>query len=122
MRAVMAAAAVIREETGLTSAQAIGRIIASRVINLLLEDNRQVTAHTIGRLAGYEPISLLAFSEGFAAADELATKYWHNLEACFGLAIAPEFQQKIIRKRSAIEFRETLQLRYARHIRIARCG
>lgn len=113
---VQKAAAAIREETGIASAQGLGREIARRVIDLLLDDTRNDPA-ALFAAAAMDPIGTLAFGESFGAVDELATRYRDRMLANFGIGIAPEFQQAINRKAAADEILSTLAERYARHVR-----
>lgn len=113
--AVQEAAAAIREETGITSAQGLGRKVARRVIDLLLDDKRNESASNLPSMA-MDPIYMLAYGEGFGAVDDLAARYRDRLLANFGAAIVVEFQQRIQRKNVAIEICTTLSRRYASHI------
>lgn len=114
--AVQEAAAAIREETGIASAQGLGREIARRVIDLLLDDTRNDPA-ALFATTEMDPINALAFGEGFGAVDELATRYRDRMLANFGIGIPPIFQQAIQRKQSAEELRSRLSERYSRQLR-----
>lgn len=115
--AVREAAKSIRADTMLTSAQALGREIARRVVDLLLDDERNDPAAALTGIAARDPIAALAFAEGFAAADELAPAFWDQMKANYGISIAAEFQQTGIRRSAATALSLTLAERYARHLR-----
>lgn len=115
--AVRQAAETIRADTRVTSAQALGREITRRVINLLLDDQCNDPAAALTGIAARDPIATLAFAEGFAAADELAPMFWDRIESSFGVSIAAEFQQRKIRKDAAFALRKVLTERYARQLR-----
>jgi hypothetical protein len=114
--AVREAAAAIREEMGIPSAQGLGREIALRVIDLLLDDERNDPA-AILLSAQPNPIGSLAFGEGFGAVDELAARFRDRMLANFGIGIAPEFQQVAARKACSRELLDTLSERYAKQLR-----
>lgn len=114
--AVQEAAAAIREETGIASAQGLGREIARRVIDLLLDDTRNDPA-ALFAAPTMDPINTLAFGEGFGAIDELAPMFWERVQASYGLGTIPEFQQRTLRKASASCLAITLGERYSRQIR-----
>lgn len=114
--AVHEAAAAIREETGIASAQGLGREIARRVIDLLLDDTGNDPSLLLHDTMP-DPIDKLAFKEGFAAVDELAVRYRDQMLANFGVSIAPEFQQIINRRQAARALQTMLTERYAKHLR-----
>ena len=116
--AVQEAAAAIREETGIASAQGLGREIARRVIDLLMDDTRNDPSALFGATA-MDPINTLAFGEGFGAVDGLATRFRDRMLANFGASIVIEFQQRIQQRAAAHDLGETLAERYCRHIRNA---
>lgn len=116
VEAVRAAADLIRAETGIESAQGLGREIAHRVIELLLDDTRNDLAAPLLTFTG-DPIAALAFGEGFGACDDIAVRFRDRMLANFGLAIAPEFQQIINRRNAAAAAASLLSARYARHLR-----
>jgi hypothetical protein len=118
--AVQEAAEAIREETGIASAQALGREIARRVIDLLLEDTRNDPAALFAAPA-LDPIGTLAFGEGFGAVDELAARYRDRMLANFGASIVVEFQQRFHRQTEALKLQNALTERYSRHIRRNGC-
>lgn len=110
------AAEAIRADTTLTSAQALGREIARRVINLLLDDDRNDPAGALTGIAARDPIEMLAFAEGFAAADELAPKYWERVKSVYGIGVVPQFQLRATRQSAAADLRKTLSARYSKQI------
>lgn len=112
--AVREAAAAIREETGIKSAQGLGREIARRVTELLLDDSRNDPALFVS--TARNPISTLAFGEGFGAVDELAVAFRDRMLSNFGAAIVVEFQQQIQRKSASKMLRRTLGRRYAKMV------
>lgn len=116
VQAVHAAADLLRAETGIGSAHGLGRMIAGRVIDLLLDDTRNDLAASLLPLAG-DPVAALAFGEGFGAVDDLASRYWDRVMATFGIQIAPEFQQAALRRAAARDMIPTLAERYARQLR-----
>jgi hypothetical protein len=116
VRAVCAAAAAIRAETGQTSARALGREIAERVTAAMLDDTLNDPAAILPGLAGGDPIVALAYREGIAAADELAARFRDRMLANFGISITPPFQQEVQRRDAARELQATLAERYTRHL------
>ncbi|WP_226661732.1 hypothetical protein [Alteriqipengyuania lutimaris] len=117
IKAVREAAYLIRAETTTKNAQALGREIARRVIDLLLNEHGHDPAVVLHGIATRDPITMLAFAEGFAAADELAPMLWDRIQAIYGVSIAAEFQQRKIRRDAASVLRITLAERYARQLR-----
>ena len=115
--AVREAAAAIRAETGIFSAQGLGREIARRVIELLVDDTRNDPAVLLPVM---DPISALAFGEGFGAVDELASLFRDRMLANHGVAITHEFQQIWERRHSGLALQRRLAKRYAIQIRISK--
>ena len=114
--AVREAADHIRAQTGLTSAKSVGREVAKRVVDLILDDQRNDPASVLSSIAARDPVAMLAFSEGFAACDELAPLYWDRVQSNFGISTAPEFQQELLRRAAASDLLEVIAGRYARQI------
>lgn len=114
---VREAAEAIRADTRLSSAQALGREIARRVIDLLLDDESNDPAAALTGIAARDPIATLAFAEGFAAADELVPIFWGRVQTSYGVGIIPEFQQMAVRKSAASCLMVTLAERYSRQLR-----
>ena len=119
VRAVCAAAAAIRAETGMTSARALGREIAERVTAAMLDDAKNDPAAIFPSFAGDDPIAVLAFGHDIGAVAELAERFRDRTLAAFGTFIPPIFQQEVQRRDAARELRATLAERYTRHLRLS---
>ena len=113
--AVCEAAELVQTETSICSAQGLGREIARRVIELLLDDNRNDPMTAMADMA-MDPISALAFGEGFGAVDELAAVFRDRMLSNYGSSIVVEFQQQVQRELASKSLSRTLSRRYAKII------
>ena len=97
-RAVREAADMVRADTGLTSAKALGREVAARVTAALLDDaQHDPGAASLSGLANSDPIATLAFTQDDAAVDEFAASFRDRMLTLFGTFIPPIFQQEVQR-------------------------